>query len=304
VHAEQPEYNCVDILMRPRNITTYSAQSVLVGYQLSTTYIGFIRAIYEREPFVVPAEQIKIESMSQFPSNNGIDTTKQFVFNHVKEICLLFPRHVSDLTVHFNPCMTNLNLQMFNRIFPDQETNTTGARFLRSQLEAMGLDTILQCTESLERSYIQPPTWNYPVRDRSLEDNSDFVFVIPVERESANAFFFDGLDSNGNSENVTLTGKFVTDTQGNKINTYYNLNRHNNTVENDASYNRTPPTICLVSDTFWLFTSHNGGQVEYNTRDTWNKLFQERFPRLFDKLMAGYISRYDRGSGMEEFERI
>jgi hypothetical protein len=125
-----------------------------------------------------------------------------------------------------------------------------------------------------------------------VKDNSDFVFVIPVERESANAFFFDGLDSGASTENVTLSGTFATDNNNNRIDTYYNLNRHNNIVENDATYNRTPPIICLVSDTFWLFTSHNGGQVEYNTRDTWNKLFAERFPDLYDKLMALYLQRY------------
>jgi hypothetical protein len=64
---------------------------------------------------------------------------------------------------------------MFNHDYPDKETNTTSARFLRSQLEAMGLDTILQVTESLEQSYISPPSY------RSVSDNTDFVFVIPVE---------------------------------------------------------------------------------------------------------------------------
>jgi hypothetical protein len=32
--------------------------------------------------------------------------------------------------------------------------------------------------------------------------------------------------------------------------------------------------------------------VELNTRDTWNKLFQARFPELYDKLMALYLQRY------------
>jgi hypothetical protein len=46
---------------------------------------------------------------------------------------------------------------MFNHDYQDKETNTVSARFLRSQLEAMGLDTILQATESLKQSYISPP---------------------------------------------------------------------------------------------------------------------------------------------------
>jgi hypothetical protein len=181
---------------------------------------------------------------------------------------------------------------MFNHDYPDKETNTMSARFLRSQLEAMGLDTILQCTESLERSYILPPSHLYPTRDRSISDNTDFVFVIPLERESANAFFFDGLDSGAATENVTLSGKFITDGNNNKIDTYAILNRNDNTTFTQDSYNVAHPILCFVIDTFWLFTSDDGGRVEYNTKETWNEFFQKRYPNLYSALMSEYMRRY------------
>jgi hypothetical protein len=181
---------------------------------------------------------------------------------------------------------------MFNHDYPDKETNTTSARFLRSQLEAMGLDTILQCTESLEQSYIAPPTHLFPTRDRSVRDNTDFVFVIPVERESANAFFFDGLDSGPNSENVTINGIFVEDKDRNKYDNYYVLNRNNDTTITEASLNKAPPMIFLVSDTFWLFTSDKGGSVEYDNRYTWDELFKKNYPQLYSTLMKEYVRRY------------
>jgi hypothetical protein len=118
------------------------------------------------------------------------------------------------------------------------------------------------------------------------------VFVIPVERESANAFFFDGLDSGSDTENVTISGKFITDATNHKVDTYYILNRNNNTTISADSYNRTPPVMCLVTDTFWLFTSKNGGTVEYNTKETWNELFQKRYPDLYGRLMSAYMARY------------
>jgi hypothetical protein len=108
---------------------------------------------------------------------------------------------------------------MFNHNYPNKETDTTSARFLRSQLEAMGLDIILQCTESLEQSYTTPVSYKAPTRDRSASHNTDFVFVIPVERQSANAFFFDGLDSGADTENITLSGKFITDKDNHKLDT-------------------------------------------------------------------------------------
>jgi hypothetical protein len=181
---------------------------------------------------------------------------------------------------------------MFNHDYPDKETNTVSARFLRSQLEAMGLDTILQATESLEQSYISPPSYQYPTRDRSICDNTDFVFVPPVERESANAFFFDGLDSGADTENVTITGTFITDKDGNKVDNYAFLNRNDNRVVSNDSYNRTHPIMCLVTDTFWLFTSQNGGTVEYNTKKTWNELFSKRYPQIYQRLLGEYLSKY------------
>jgi hypothetical protein len=101
-----------------------------------------------------------------------------------------------------------------------KETDTTNARFLRSQLEAIRLDTILQSTESLEQSYTSPPTYLRPTKDRSFRDNTDFVFVIPVERASANGFFFDGLDSGADTETVTISGKFISDADGHKMDGY------------------------------------------------------------------------------------
>jgi hypothetical protein len=288
----EARYTGIDILLKPRSITTYLAQTVVTGYKLNTAYIEYIYNLYQNEPFVVPAEQVYSDSMGQAPTTTGIDATKQFKFNHVKEICVLFPRHVSDYTVQFNPCLEKLTLTMFNHDYPDKETDTTSARFLRSQLEAMALDNILKCTESLEHSYTSPPSYLYPTRDRSLYDNTDFVFVLPVQRQSANAFFFDGLDSGADTENVTISGKFIVDKDNNKIDTYAILNRNNDTVITPDSYNRASPILCLVSDTFWLFTSKNGGTVEYSTKETWNELLSRRYPQIYNQLMTAYVSRY------------
>jgi hypothetical protein len=116
--------------------------------------------------------------------------------------------------------------------------------------------------------------------------------VVPVERESANAFFFDGLDSGSNTENVTVSGKFITDVNNHRIDNYAILNRNNDEVITEASYNRAPPILCLVNDTFWLFTSQNGGTAEYSTKYTWNELFSARFPTLYGRLIDLYMRRY------------
>jgi hypothetical protein len=221
-------YEGVDILLKPCLINTYLAQSIITGYKLQSGYMDHICKLYQNESFVVPAEIIYNDNFGAYPHGNEIDATKQFKFTHIKEVCVLFPQHVSYYIVQFNPCLDKLCISTFNYDYPDKETNTVSARFLRSQLEAMGLDTILQATESLEQSYISPPSYQYPTRDRSISDNTDFVFVLPVEREFANAFFFDCIDSGADIEKVTITGTFITDKDGNKVDNYAFLNRNDN----------------------------------------------------------------------------
>jgi hypothetical protein len=79
-------------------------------------------------PFVVPAEIIYSDNFGVYPHGNGINATKQFKFTHIKEVCILFPRHVSDYTVQFNPCLDKLSISMFNHDYPDKETNTVSDR--------------------------------------------------------------------------------------------------------------------------------------------------------------------------------
>jgi hypothetical protein len=109
---------------------------------------------------------------------------------------------------------------------------------------------------------------------------------------STNAFFFDGLDSGADTENVTITGTFITDKDGNKVDNYTYLNRNDNQVVSNESYNRTPPIMCLVTNTFWLFTSQNGGTVEYNTKETWDELFKKIYPSIYQRLMSEYLAKY------------
>jgi hypothetical protein len=85
-------YRGVDILLRPRSITTYQVQSILTGYKLEPNFIGRLEALYQNEPFVVPSEIIYTGNIGMAVSPSGIDAIKEFKFTHVKEVCILFPR--------------------------------------------------------------------------------------------------------------------------------------------------------------------------------------------------------------------
>lgn len=68
---------------------------------------------------------------------------------------------------------------------------------------------------------------------------------------------------------------------GTPISTYYILNRnqHSHTL-----YNKTAPMLCLVSDTFFIFTA--GRKAVYETTKTWNDAFATYFPQLFQALVG------------------
>jgi hypothetical protein len=136
-------YEGVDILLKPRLINTYLAQSIITDYKLQSGYMDHIYKLNQNEPFVVPTKIIYNNNFGTYPNGNNIDTTKQFKFTHIKKICVLFPHHVSIYTIQFNPCLDKLYISMFSHDYPDKETNTVLVRFLRSQLEVMRLDTIL-----------------------------------------------------------------------------------------------------------------------------------------------------------------
>jgi hypothetical protein len=119
-------------LLRPRSITTYQVQSDFSGYKLKTALINHLYTLYQNEQFVLPVELIYMDNVGTNPSQNRFDAIKQFKFTHVKEVCILFQKHVSDNTVQFNPHLVKFSITVFNHDYPDKGTNTTGAKFLRN----------------------------------------------------------------------------------------------------------------------------------------------------------------------------
>jgi hypothetical protein len=212
---------------------------------------------------------------------------------NVKEVCVLFPRYASDLTTFFNPCLNNLQINMLNRQFPDQPADTTSAEFFRLQLENMNLDSVLACTESLENSFITIPTFEFPVRDRSKSDNSDFVLTVPTERSNANAFFFDGVFSRNETITLRASPLSIPNAAGDMtvVDTYYVLNRNNDVPGVNGVQeinNKTAPILCLVSDSFFIFTSNR--KAVYETTLTWNEAFAKNFPQICQSLVSSITS--------------
>jgi hypothetical protein len=104
--------------------------------------------------------------------------------------------------------------------------------------------------------------------------------VFNLERQSANAFFADPVNSV--NETIMLTGN--PQVQGLNGDVYYWLNMEGDTVDSPATKNKANPVIGIVSDTFWLFNT--GKLVDYEIALSWNECLQKNFPDVYRRLMA------------------
>jgi hypothetical protein len=153
------------------------------------------------------------------------------------------------------------------------------------ELESCNLDTILAPTESFEISYLKKVCPYFPARQRSQSDDTDFLLIFNLERQSSNAFFSDPVNSS--NESVTLTGSpqaqgmgdWDTKTGGD---VYYYLNDEQDGTDDDAHKNHTCPILAVVSDTFWLFSATD--RPTYEIGMSWNECLAKHFPDVLRRL--------------------
>jgi hypothetical protein len=257
-----------------------------MGFSLKDSVKQALAQYYASVPFVVPAERIFIQSFSTGPSPSGLNCAMNIPLINAKEVIALFPRSPNDLTCFRNPEYHHLMLTLLNRNFPQKGCNSNSTEFFRMELESCNLDTILCPTESFENSYLKKVCPYFPYRQRSEEDDTDFLMIFNLERQSANAFFADPVNSA--NESIALTGSPQSQGMGNAAtragggDVYYYLNAEN---ENDEEqHNHTAPILAVVSDTFWLFSSSE--KPQYETSTSWNDTLQKSYPEIFQRLMG------------------
>jgi hypothetical protein len=268
-------YRQSSLTLQPNDCMTLDAVSTITGFSLKDSVKQALAAYYSSVPFVIPSERIEIRNFSTGPSAAGLNCTMTIPLNNAKEIIALFPRDANDLTVFRNPQYKSMMLTLLNRNFPMKGANTNSTEFYRLELESCNLDTILPPTESFENSYLKPVPSARPIRQRCNEDDTDFILIFNLERQSSNAFFSDPVNSA--NETISLTGNPQVQGVGD---IYYNL-----AAENDADkFNEAKPLLCVVSDTFWFFTT--GARANYEIALSWNECLSKNFPDVYQRLMA------------------
>jgi hypothetical protein len=276
--AKYAAYTIVPLRIDPNDSITLDATSTIMGFSLKDSVKTALATYYREVPFVVPSECIFIQSYSTGPSASGLNCAMTIPLNNAKEVVVLFPRSPNELTVFRNPEYHHLMITMLNRNFPQKGAHSNSTDFYRMMLESCNLDTILTPTESFENSYLKKVAPKSPIRQRCNEDDTGFVMLFNLERQSSNAFFSDPVNSS--QETIQLTGS--PQTQGMDGDVYYYLNAEGDTADDEAHKNHTPPILGIVSDSYWFFSV--GERAVYEKAVGWNESLAKHFPSVFKRL--------------------
>jgi hypothetical protein len=276
----QATYVSAPLRIDPDTLVTRDAESTITGFSLKDSVKQALASYYSGVPFVVPGERIVINSFSTGPTESGLNCAMTIPLNNAKEVGVLFPRNANELTTFRNIQYRGLMLTILNRNFPQKGANTNSTDFFRLEMESCNLDTILPPTQSFENSYLKKVQSIKPYRQRCTEDDTDFIMLFNLERQSSNAFFSDPVNSA--NETISLTGYPQVQGTGEVgspgSDVYYYINKEN---EGEV-INKAQPILAIVSDTFWLFST--GQRATYEIALSWNETLAKKYPEVYARL--------------------
>jgi hypothetical protein len=204
---------------------------------------------------------------------------------------------------------------MMNKHYPLSNTCTVGVEFFKINMEAAGLNDFWHCLKSHERSFSQVPEIKYPVRGITYGVDTDWFYLIQLERSGANPWFFD--DINNPSVNIKITGTFLKafDENGALIGLRDNifiLNEDNFEPNSlDLEYkgggtapnvvqeiNIASPILITVRDTYFLLNVDQS--IRYIATESWIEILPHYYSEIFPELQekeAGQEFSPDYNSG-------
>ena len=241
------------ITLTPQSISINSCFSTLVGYRVNREALEEMRAKFESQPWVKFSQSINFLPFSTAPSTSKMDISQQTYLNNVTDLILMFPQtqHQSGGTVSKNPMLQDLSLTVMNRKYPEMPLDTSSERFAQMMLNAS--DTFGQVPNREYAQSISVYRYDSGGKIYPSEDLTSFLITLKVERPSAMGLICDGLDSNGQQVSVRLNAT---------------PKSTNSAIDEYCSQNLgIPPVLVTVNDSYYIFSSRNGGECIYSDRD-------------------------------------
>ena len=242
------------IMISMPSYTVDRCTCVIRGFAMKRDALERERQKYETEPFVIPAQRIDISSFPNGATSTSLKTSQNIALRRVTDFMIYFPKLAQQITCWENPMLQNLHLNTMGHNYPEKSVKTIDPNFIQMQLQAADLSSFgLEATDEFENSLTVPRSGEGVIYVPHT-DLTSFVITIPVERSSGAGIYFDGLDTNGQNVSVELRANPIH--QGD-YDTYYNFA--------GGTAFPPPPVLAMVMDTYWLFSSRNGGFCHYET---------------------------------------
>ena len=216
-------------------LTLKSAKSFINCYNVPHETHEKLRNLLTNTKIYIPGQRIDQYTFSQLPtvSSMNCNTTQSFV--NCSSLAFTWPRSPNELTCSVNPRMTSIQLQIDNKTYPDKPFDTRSFEHSNYILTNLMFDDFFKPNKGLERALS---------KRLETEDNTNYAFVVSLERLDSSPFVFEGLTKDNCY--ITLNGTFDSQSPYSTLNTRQN------------------PIMFVCQDTLWELSA---GDLNYYYND-------------------------------------
>lgn len=216
-------------------LTLKSAKSFINCYNVPHETHEKLRNLLTSTKIYIPGQRIDQYTFSQLPtvSSMNCNTTQSFV--NCSSLAFTWPRSPNELTCSVNPRMTSIQLQIDNKTYPDKPFDTRSFEHSNYILTNLMFDDFFKPNKGLERALS---------KRLETEDNTNYAFVVSLERLDSSPFVFEGLTKDNCY--ITLNGTFDSQSPYSTLNTRQN------------------PIMFVCQDTLWELSA---GDLNYYYND-------------------------------------
>ena len=216
-------------------LTLKSAKSFINCYNVPHETHEKLRNLLTNTKIYIPGQRIDQYTFSQLPtvSSMNCNTTQSFV--NCSSLAFTWPRTPNELTCSVNPRMSSIQLQIDNKTYPDKPFDTRSFEHSNYILTNLMFDDFFKPNKGLERALS---------KRLETEDNTNYVFVVSLERLDSSPFVFEGLTKDNCY--ITLNGTFDPESPYSTLNTRQN------------------PIMFVCQDTLWELSA---GDMNYYYND-------------------------------------
>lgn len=274
----------------PSNLRITDAKSHVFGFNIKSESKANIMKVFENDGrMIIPAQWADQQTMPQIATSVGISANAPISLWECSELYFTFPNSPNQLTVSRNPFIDNIKVQLGSKIVPDKVMTTYSHESCEMTLAALKLDSLFGASNSLINSLV-PKDHKCDVFVMNKEDDSDYMFVVDLERNGSGSYC-DGVT--GSNIALQIDGTFHHGT----ANPHYYEYDASQPQANRYKLRGFAPSVTAISDAFWTFGPNGGEFIKDSSTISLTSELQvkriqefEETRRALEELMANIMS--------------